>query len=51
VEILGFFRHPYHDQWFDSANRMMIHIAPLVLFLIVTQIAKASSHSEKVAAG
>jgi hypothetical protein len=45
VEILGFFRHPYHDQWYDSANRMMIHIAPLVLFFVITQIAKASSLS------
>ena len=43
VEILGFFRHPYHDQWFDSANRMMVHIVPLILFFVITQIAKAGS--------
>ncbi len=43
VEILGFFRVPYHDEWNDSANRMMIHIAPLVLFFVITQIAKAGS--------
>ena len=46
VEILGFFRHPYHNQWYDSANRMMIHIAPLVLFFVITQVAKASSLSK-----
>jgi hypothetical protein len=51
VEILGFFRHPYHGRWFDSANRMMIHIAPLFLFFVVTQIAKASSQPDKVTAG
>lgn len=43
IEILGFFRVPYHDEWTDSANRMMIHIAPLVLFFVITQIAKAGS--------
>lgn len=43
VEVLGFFRHPYHDLWTDSANRMMIHIVPLVLFLVITQIAKAGA--------
>ena len=46
IEILGFFRYPYHDQWYDSANRMMIHIAPLVLFFVITQVAKASSLSK-----
>lgn len=41
VQILGFFRSPYHASWFDSANRMMIHIAPLFLFFVATQVAKA----------
>lgn len=42
VQILGFFRSPYHERWFDSANRMMIHIAPLFLFFVVTQVAKVN---------
>lgn len=46
IHILGFFRHPYHNLWYDSANRMMIHIAPLVLFFVITQVAKASSLSK-----
>ena len=45
VEILGFFRVPYHEWWTDSANRMMIHIAPLVVFFIVTQVASLASRS------
>jgi hypothetical protein len=44
VQILGFFRSPYHGRWFDSANRMMIHIAPLFLFFVVTQVAKTGGY-------
>ncbi len=41
VQILGFFRSAYHAQWYDSANRMMIHITPLVLYFTLTQVASA----------
>ena len=51
IEILGFFRVPYHNQWYDSANRMMIHIAPLVTFFIVTQFAKLASRSRMFSVG
>ena len=51
IEILGFFRLPYHARWFDSSNRMMIHIAPLILFFLITQIAKANSFSSALPEG
>ena len=41
--LLGMFRVPYHDRWFDSANRMIVHIAPVFLFYVFSLIAKAGS--------
>lgn len=39
IVLLGMLRHPYHQNWYDSANRMLTHIAPVVLFYLVTQTA------------
>lgn len=43
IELLGLFRVPYHARWYDSANRILIHIIPLVLFTLIIRIASAVS--------
>jgi hypothetical protein len=32
ILIVGFFKGRYHIYWWDSANRMYIHILPIMLF-------------------
>ncbi|MDY6873298.1 MAG: hypothetical protein SVR81_04940 [Chloroflexota bacterium] len=46
IALLGMLRVPYHERWFDSANRMLAHIAPLVLFYLITLAAAASVPSQ-----
>jgi hypothetical protein len=45
IALLGMLRHPYHERWFDSANRMLTHIAPILLFYLVTQTAAVSAET------
>jgi len=47
IQLLGLFRVPYHDRWFDSANRILVHITPVLLFYLVMLIAKAGSKNSK----
>lgn len=47
VEVLGLMRHPYHEFWYDSANRMLEHIAPVILFyflILVSRIGSTANH-------
>jgi hypothetical protein len=54
VHLLGLFRQPYHDRWFDSANRMLVHIVPVVIFSLLTKIvwfgrgADSESRNERI---
>lgn len=45
IALLGMLRSPYHERWFDSANRMLTHIGPVVLFYLVTMVAAARADS------
>ncbi len=47
IALLGMLRNPYHERWFDSANRMLTHIGPVVLFYLVTLVAAARADSPK----
>jgi hypothetical protein len=38
VVMLGYFRHPYRNNWKDSANRVFLHIIPLVSYLMMTKV-------------
>jgi hypothetical protein len=38
IYIIGNLRIPYHIVWYDSANRMALHIFPIVVYLVVLQI-------------
>lgn len=38
VIILGALRDPYHLYWTDSANRMLIHIIPIMVFFIIEKL-------------
>jgi hypothetical protein len=50
IALLGMLRQPYHERWFDSANRMLVHIAPVVLFYLITMAASAGADSRQEAA-
>ena len=43
IIILGYFKGNYHNAWYDSANRMYIHILPILLFYLSIKI--SSNHS------
>jgi hypothetical protein len=38
---LAFIRIPYRDKWFDSANRMLTHLAPVVLLYLMIKYSPA----------
>ena len=38
IMLLGFFRAPYHVDWYDSANRMYVHILPVALLYLVDKV-------------
>ena len=38
IFILGGLREPYHLSWTDSANRMVIHIVPILLIFLLQKI-------------
>ncbi|MFZ5945157.1 MAG: hypothetical protein ACOYVD_13725 [Bacillota bacterium] len=38
ILVLGGLRNPYRLQWGDSANRMLIHFTPMILFWIGAQL-------------
>jgi hypothetical protein len=40
ILFLGMFRGRYHVIWSDSANRMLLHIFPTILFVIILQISQ-----------
>lgn len=43
VVALSFFRVPYRLGWGDSANRMMVHILPIIALYLMMKAVKASS--------
>ncbi len=43
IQALGMFRHPYHSRWYDSANRMLIHITPIVMFYLIVMIGNVTA--------
>lgn len=38
IVFLGALREPYHLNWSDSANRMLIHIIPIMLLFIIEKL-------------
>lgn len=46
IQLLGLFRHPYHDRWYDSANRMLVHITPLILFFVIMRMVQSGIKRE-----
>ena len=47
IIILGYFKGNYHNAWYDSANRMYIHILPILLFYLSVVISSNYSLSEE----
>jgi hypothetical protein len=43
IVILGSVKGNYHSAWYDSANRMYIHIFPLMLFYLSLKISSTVS--------
>jgi len=48
---LVFLRAPYHENWWDSANRMMTHLFPAILFYLSLRYAPGIKHRLTVLAG
>jgi len=46
IVILGFLKGNYHKYWYDSANRMYIHILPIMVFYLILKISAVSSFAE-----
>jgi len=46
IIILGYFKGNYHSFWYDSANRMYIHILPIMVFYLSVKISSNYSLSE-----
>jgi hypothetical protein len=47
IIILGFFKGNYHSLWYDSANRMYLHILPIMVFYLSIKISSNYSLSEE----
>jgi len=45
IIILGYFKGNYHNAWYDSANRMYIHVLPIILFYLSVKISSNYSFS------
>ena len=42
IVILGYLKGNYHNFWYDSANRMYIHILPILVFYLAVKISSNS---------
>ncbi len=49
VELLGMIRLPYHARWYDSANRMWLHIASVVFFFLLLALGEFYRRLQPVA--
>jgi hypothetical protein len=38
IPIVGYFKGSYHKYWYDSANRMYIHILPLMVLYVLLKL-------------
>lgn len=47
IIILGYFKGSYHNAWYDSANRMYLHILPILVFYLSIKISSNYSLSEE----
>ena len=48
IIILGYFKGNYHSLWYDSANRMYLHILPILVFYLSIKISSNYSLSEEL---
>lgn len=49
IILLGYFRFPYRNNWKDSANRVFLHVLPLVSYLMILKMVKVfTDRAEKI---
>ena len=45
---IAYFRNPYRIGWYDSANRMLTHILPIVVLYVLMKAARGLSKQESL---